>query len=131
MIGEQYWATGLILRPSLQRVNQSDRVRWSVRVEFYDDGWAQDGSTEGVLHSRYPEDDLAQAIDTLRQDAAKLGIRFERVGLLPFLSIEGDGKSQDWPSPPGWRALLREQAARIGFDTYELAEAAAETPMEV
>ena len=127
MIGEQYWATGIILRPTTRYFPiYGNKVQWAATVKFFDDGFCQDESTEGELKTRYFGDDLAKAIDTVRQDASKLNIRFERVGLPAFLSIEGDGESKDWSPPPGWRELLRAQAARIGFDTYQSEQAEVE-----
>lgn len=111
MVGETYWSTGITLRAM-----RDDR--WWAKLDFYDSGFCQDESTEGTLHTRYCVD-LELAIDVLIADAKKIGIEFSRVGDgLPFLSYEGDGESKDWPPPDNWREVLREQAARVGWATY-------------
>lgn len=109
MIGESYWSTGIILR---ERSGE-----WAARLEFMDDGFCEDKSTQGTLTMRY-FGSLATAIDTLIKDAQKLGIVFTGAGDEPCrLYYECDGESVDWPPPQNWREILRKQAQRIGWVT--------------
>lgn len=108
MIGEVYWTTGITLR-------YDGQGRWEASLKFYDDGFCDDESTEGNLTTRYFIS-LETAVDTLIADAAKLGIRLVRaIDSNPSLYAFGEGESEDWPMPDGWRELLAAQAERIGF----------------
>ena len=120
MIGNGYWATGIIVR-----------YGWSARVEFFDDGFCSDDtdsgtiSTEGTLKTRYyiregdgaDADGLAVAVDAVKTDTDRLGIRFWTA---PPLSLhvyyEGDGEHEDWPPPAGWRELVDAQSIRLGWE---------------
>ncbi|MBU2249781.1 MAG: hypothetical protein KKD77_23745 [Gammaproteobacteria bacterium] len=111
MIGNTYWSTGISVR-------SDGHGKWAAFLRFQDDGFAEDGATEGWLTTRYFEP-LAQAIDTIKADAEKLGIQFRgTIGEIPFLWGEQDGESKEWPMPVNWRELLQEQARRLGWSTY-------------
>lgn len=116
-----YWATGIILR--------CDGQRWGGRVDFYDDGFADDNAdagkiaTQGTLQTRYLVEDgdevsaLSAVVDTLIADAAKLNIRLGNpFGDSPSLYYEGDGEDPAWPPPAGWERLLAAEAERIGWE---------------
>jgi hypothetical protein len=96
MIGNGYWATGITLKWSLG-------IGWSAAVEFYDDGLAEQDSTEGVLRTRYfenGENALARQIDCIEADAERLGITFGGPGdLAPTLYYHGDGQDPQWLPP--------------------------------
>jgi hypothetical protein len=102
MVGEQYWATGVNMRHF--------DGKWAATVEFFDNGFCDDASTQGALRTRYFVP-LETAIDTIIADAAKLGIEFRERNLY----AEEDGESKDWPMPEDWREVLEAQAKRIGF----------------
>ena len=103
MIGTKYWATGI----SLAKVAE----QWSVQVEFFDDGFSNQASTEGVLKMRYLCDDLSKSIDILIADAAKIGIEWKD----PTIYYRGDGEWKENPPFPGWEQLLADEAARLGW----------------
>lgn len=108
MIGDTYWTTGITLK-------YDGRGKWAASIHFYDDGFCQDESTEGTLHTRYFVH-AEVAIDALIADAAKMGIKLTKFNDgKPSLYAYDDGESKDWPMPDGWRELLAEQAERIGF----------------
>lgn len=111
MIGPGYWATGITIEQY-----ESDS-RWYVRLEFFDDGWCEDGSTQGTLRCRYPNADLAAAIDSLKADAERLGITWgSRNGAVtPTIYYPGDGGWADTYYPPNWREIADEQAKRLGW----------------
>lgn len=114
MIGNGYWATGMVLTYR--------RGDWQATVKFYDDGFCNDDvdlgkvSTVGEIGSRYFVRDgahataLATVIDVVIADAERLGIAW-RMG--PFLYMEEDGESTQFPPPPSWRELLWAQARRV------------------
>lgn len=120
MIGDGYWSTGIVLK-------YSGDGKWSASLDFYDDGFCDDESTEGNLHTRYFVG-IETAIDTLIADAKTLGIRFVNpTGDNPRLYAYGDGESKEWPMPKGYDELLSQQARRIGYD-YGFANQPTEQP---
>lgn len=113
MVGEKYWACGVVLKYSASHWNASDKC-WAAALNFFDSGFCQDESTEGSLTTRYFVR-IETAIDTLIADAAKLGIKVD-----PFLYAYGDGEDGNWPMPQGWEQILIDQARRIGWTSrYE------------
>lgn len=104
MIGRGYWSTGIMVR-----YYQDDG--WAVTLDFLDDGFCQDGSTEGTLRVRYIESELSTAIDTIKADAERLGIRWER----PTIYMHGDGEDAEADYPRAWRAWVNREALRLGW----------------
>lgn len=106
-------------------------------LEYCDDGFANDDpeqglvSTQGTLATRYAvkasstRSGLAIAVETLLADAKRLGIEFIACGddTAPFLYYRGDGEHEDYPPPDGWRETLAAEAERIGFRSYQAADA--------
>lgn len=123
MIGDGYWATGITVRYGY---SGEDKYGWGAEVDFYDSGFCNDDtdkravSTEGTLRTRYyvregdtPDADaLATAIDVLKADTERLGITWTPSATVYY---QGDGVSEDWPPPPGWREMVNAQAARLGW----------------
>lgn len=108
MIGNQYWTTGILLTPR-------GGGTWGVEAKFFDDGFCDDASTEGVLMCRYVLADVSAMIDVLVADLAKLGIRLG-IGAVPMtIYIAGDGERSDLEYPPDWRDVVRREAARKGW----------------
>lgn len=117
MIGNVYRATGITVA--------HDGRSWSANVAYFDDGFASDDtdrrhiSTEGTLHTRYMvesgkrEDALTVAIDTVKADAERLGIRWEH----PTVYMVDGGESDLWTYPKGWRKLVNDHARRLGWET--------------
>lgn len=124
MIGPRYWSTGITVR---YMTGSDGSQRWGALLQFFDNGFCDDGpagiSTEGSLGSRYFVRDgggfaaLPAVLDTLIADAGRLGIVFGTHGK-PMLYVKGDGESDTEEYHPQWRQLLREQAERLGWDTY-------------
>jgi hypothetical protein len=127
MIGNGYWATGIIVRYGY---SGEDKYGWGAEVNFYDDGFCDDDtdngvvSTQGTLHTRYlvregdgPDADaLAAAIDAVKAAAERLGIQWRAdLGFGPNVYYQSDGQSEDYPPPDGWRELIDAQAQRIGW----------------
>jgi hypothetical protein len=117
MIGDGYWSTGITVHWGYAG---GQRWGWAAGLDFYDDGFCDPDATQGRLATRYfvvtLDDPLGRAIDLLKADAERLGIRFDgRDGEPPSLYYKGDGESPDFPPPVGWRALLVDQAERIGW----------------
>lgn len=109
MIGDTYWTTGIKLKYDGRPDNGG---KWSANLDFYDDGFCDDESTEGTLHTRYYVE-IETAIDTLIADAKRLGIEIKKgIGDKPFLMLYQDGERY---VPDSWRKVLQEQAERIGF----------------
>ncbi len=104
MVGDKYWTTGIT-------VSHFFGNRWQALVEFFDDGFCQDESTQGTLRTRY-YGDLAHAIDTVIADADRLGIQWKDRRLYSI----GDGEDYESPMPEGWKLLLKAQAERVGFE---------------
>lgn len=122
-----YWATGITLlwSPRAHWSNGTSRPGWNATVDFYDDGFRDDDtdawqiSTQGHLQTRYfvtdgeHEPGIGAALDALLRDARRFGIEFKD----PQLYYRGDGESEDYPPPDGWRDMLAEQAERLGWRT--------------
>jgi hypothetical protein len=125
MIGNSYWATGITVRYGYSGM---DRYGWAATVDFYDNGFCDDDtdaktiSTQGTLKTRYfvregtgaDADGLAAAVDAVKQDADRFGVRFGGA-TLPTVYYEGDGEDEDWPPPDGWRGMVNAQAERLGW----------------
>jgi hypothetical protein len=110
MVGPRYWSTGISIRW------HADNDEWSVSLEFKDDGFCEEASTEGKLTLRYRVSDLSTAIDTLKADAERLGIVWNTaVPACPTIYVEDDGEWEDRDYPPGWRGVVNAQAARLGW----------------
>jgi hypothetical protein len=120
MIGSEYWTTGITVRYGYSGGGSNG---WGASLDFYDDGFAEDDSTQGTLATRYfarGDDALTRALDTLKADAERLGIQFVgSAGLPPGLWYTDD---LDFPAPAGWYETLSEQADRIGFRTHHSAD---------
>lgn len=103
MIGQNYWATGV-------KIIYDGSAQWTARLEFFDSGFCQDASTEGVLHLRYFVSDIAAGVKTLLADARRLGI----VNAVDFprlhIYVEADGASSA-NLPADWRAVVAAVAA--------------------
>lgn len=109
MIGDRYWSTGVMLTPRCER--------WGVSIDFFDDGWCEDGTSEGTLRARYLGDDPVAAACGLVADAEKLGIVFRgSPDGPPSVYIVGDGEAEDIDYPPGWRQVVEAVAAALGWE---------------
>ena len=107
---DSYFAAGIVVHWLGRSDGNVPRDEWSARADFRDGGHCQDDSTEGHVKTRYYLP-LAQAIDVVKADIEKLGIRWFN----PTLYYESDGENRSFPPPDGWRETLRAEAARIGF----------------
>jgi hypothetical protein len=112
MIGNGYWATGITVHHGYAG---SRGYGWGATLDFLDDGFMAEDSTQGTLCTRYYVTSLARAIDLIKADAERLGITFRQGDELPMLYYKGDGEDPDYPPPVGWRAMLADQAERIGW----------------
>lgn len=102
MIGTGYWSTGI----DIALLDD----RWSVTLDFFDDGFVQHASTEGELRCRYLVDDLDGGVDTLVDDALRLGIVFKPESMIFY---KGDGEDPNYPAPPNRIEILNAQAQRL------------------
>jgi hypothetical protein len=100
MIGKNFYATGIILKCY-------GKDKWAAQIKFFDSGFCDDRSTEGELTTRYFID-IETAIDVIREDAEKMGIKIS-----PVLMGYGDGEDEKWPMPENWKDILQEQAKRL------------------
>jgi len=115
MIGH-YWSTGITVR--WEKHPYTGEIKVCPYLEFYDDGWCDDASTQGKLTIRYWVPALTAALATLMADAQRLGIIFNYKDTVPWLYVEGDGKSPDVYLPANWKKELQFQARRLGWRTY-------------
>lgn len=115
MIGNKYWATGV-------RVSFSGG-RWTASVDFYDDGFANQQSSEGTLRTRYFMSSMQKAIDLIIEDMKRLGIAFvselkDRPPSIhvPTIYIPGDGEGEEAKHlPKSWKNTVRKQCERLGW----------------
>ncbi|SES03161.1 hypothetical protein [Streptomyces qinglanensis] len=131
----RYWSTGITVTWSarahvINGERQEIHSGWMASLDFLDDGFLSDSpaegsiSTQGSLRTRYfvceekGVDALTGAIDSLIDDAKRLGIDFRIGDGKAMLYYRGDGEDSNYPAPEGWRQMLREQDDRIGWDTY-------------
>lgn len=90
-------------------------VCWKAEVRFYDNGFCEDASTEGVLHTRYFIPDPGQAVDLVVEMAKQFGVEFKAIPERePTVYMDGDGESDGW-YPDNWQEICNEQATRIGW----------------
>lgn len=144
MIGNRYWSTGSTVEfaEHVGTSNGVPRDGWAAGLDFLDDGFNSDDparrsiSTEGTLRTRYYVSDadvsgLSIALDVLIADAKRLGIEFSGgIGEKPSIYYPRDGEDEERPPPEGWPDLLKAEAERLGWQTYErdLSKASAVTP---
>lgn len=105
MIGDGYWATGIMLTPA--------GFDWRLTLDFYDSGFAEDHSTEGTLRVRY-DVQRAKVLENARvliADAKRLGITW-RNG--PQVYVAGDGEHDDGDRPEE-RRFANEIADGLGW----------------
>lgn len=106
MIGGRYWSTGITV--SEVGVGSGQCI---AEMSFYDEGFAQQGSTQGTLCTRYVSTDLADRLDLLITDAGLLGIEF----MCPTIYWPGDGEDPESPLPQRWRDAIKTQCERLGW----------------
>lgn len=107
MIGPRYWTTGITCKWFVSAIRGPG---WAAELKFFDDGFCDD------VHGPAG---LTAALDVLIADAGRLGIELGKASP-PCLYVEGDGEDAGVLLPPDWEALLREQADRLGWETYGL-----------
>lgn len=103
MIGSQYWSTG----PILHYYGDGD---WGVVLNFFDDGFCNQESTQGEIRSRYISKDIDLLLKTILEDSKKLNIKL----LEPNLFVYQDGEYKDLKEyanmPENWRENLSHYA---------------------
>jgi len=104
MVDKSYWTTGIT-------TTYDSNNTWFVRLDFFDEGFCDEKSSEGTLRMRYSSNRLTLLIDRLIEDAKKLGIEFRD----PAIYIEGDGEWEDEIYPNNWKTVLKKQCKRIGW----------------
>jgi len=108
MIGQSYGATGIT-------VWEIGRDKWHAEARFFDDGFAELGSSEGVIRTRYVGP-LARVVDIVKADAERMGIRWSNPAHhAPCIYYEGDGENPAHPAPQGWRTRISAECERLGW----------------
>jgi hypothetical protein len=95
MIGQQYWANGII-------ATYFGDDQWGLQIDFLDDGFCNKESTQGSIKTRYITS-LDNGIETLIKDAKKLGIKLNDDFILYAYQ---DGCSKDHPMPKNWISIF-------------------------
>jgi len=108
MIGNNYWTTGIMLE------YYPDPPNWSAYLEFLDDGFCSQESTEGKLGTRYCVDNPFKAVVLLINDAEKLGIEFK----FKSLYAKGDGEDPKVNLPEDWRDIWATIAHYAGLESH-------------
>lgn len=108
MYGDKLFTIGITLKYGYG--GGSTQYGWWAKVDFEDFGHCDCDSIHGSLSTKYI-DNIQSAIDTIKADTEKLGIKFHG----PMLFYVNDGNSKDYPPPEGWKELLKKEAERIGF----------------
>jgi len=96
----------------------SGRNGWYAEIGWHDGRIIEPGVIEGKIYTRHHEPTLAGALDAVMAQAVRFGILLgmgqdDALGFALF--YEGDGDDPSYPPPAGWRAMLREEAARRGW----------------
>lgn len=111
------WSTGITIHYGYAG---SDRHGWGAKCTFDQGTPCKLGYINGTIKTRYYEKTLAQAIQCVRDMANRLGVIFvSSIFDAPMIDYEGDGESTNYPPPENWRAMLQEEAKRIGWVTYK------------
>ncbi len=110
MIGTHYWTTGPIL-------NYHGDNKWGISLPFKDDGFCNEESTEGEIHSRYISGDLDLLISTILKDAEKLGIDTKKNEQSLYVYQDGTYKNdKNYPEmPENWRSFLSTYAEKYNL----------------
>jgi hypothetical protein len=116
MYGDTLFSLGIIVWYAYAGDN---KYGWLAQVEFRDYGHCEPNSIRGKIITTSYGIPLSRAIDTIKTDAEKLGIKFAQFEeISPYLFYLNDGDSKDYPPPADWRTLLKKEAKRIGFSSY-------------
>lgn len=115
MIGMRYWSTGITIVPDMW----PNVTQWSAKLTFLDNGFCDADSTEGELRLRYFVDELRIGLETLKQDAERLGIAFECGGdKTGRVYVEEDGELEHGDFPE-LRGVANEACGWLGWpETY-------------
>ena len=109
MIGTRYWSTGITL------IDSGDaKEQWSAKLTFQDNGFCQADATDGELRLRYFVDELYVGVETLKQDAERLGIEWDNASGGPTVYVEQDGEF-DHGDRPDLRAIANAVAEHLGW----------------
>lgn len=103
----------------------SGRRGWAAKICWQDDRFCQPQTVEGVIKTRYYEESLALAIDTVVEVAKRFGLPLGSAGGPIALLYKGDGEDPNYPPPGGWDAckrLLIDEAKRRGWCSYAESE---------
>lgn len=95
-----------------------DGKRFTVSLEFTDNGFCDNRAVDGSLRVRYVVADPVAAVRMLREDAERIGITFRMTNLYAQSGDEPD-TIEGWPADAV--AALRDLAAEWGWDcdTYD------------
>jgi hypothetical protein len=121
MIGKLF-STGIELKYGCggHKAGGQEYYGWWAKVCFEDYGLTEKGSVYGFISNKYAEP-IEDAIDTVKADAERMGIEFISISTrkASMLYYDHDGESKEFPPPDNWKQILKEQAERIGWETYE------------
>ena len=120
------WSTGITVKYGYAG---SSGYGWWAYCTWTMGGHCEPGCMEGRLGTRYGEETLSKAVDCVLELAKRMEVTFVDVrgkdGLItypegqPELYYEGDGGLEDGdPVPDNWKHILKEEAERIGFQSY-------------
>lgn len=114
MIGGYYWCTGIEIK------SHDFGLQWSASAAFYDHGFCESESTQGVFHLRYPvsRPDLPRYCQILKADMERLGIKFctgvESVPATVYVFGSEDPLKAGLPND--WRDLAAKVAIECGLE---------------
>lgn len=110
------WATGVTLKYGY---SGGGLYGWTAEICWFDNKFCEDKAVQGRIVTRYFEESIELAIDTVMEVFEQFNIKKTDNEFIGFnLYYEGDGEDKEWPPPEGYRKLLRDEAEKRGWKTY-------------
>ncbi|WPS85602.1 hypothetical protein SMD22_00655 (plasmid) [Brevibacillus halotolerans] len=117
-MGKSLFTTGITVFCAPIETNKSvERYGWMASLDWQEPGIDKPKTVQGTIKTRYFEETLEEAIETVLTLAAQWGIKpFPTMNM--FLYYKGEGEDTDFPPPENYREMLRMEAERRGWETY-------------
>ena len=93
----------------------SGKFGWWAECYWQDDKFCEPKAVEGKIYTRYAEETLPGAIDTVLEVVEKFGLKpFDQFSLF----YKDDGNNKNYPPPRDWEKILKEEADKRNWGSY-------------
>lgn len=90
---------------------------WWASLGWIDSKFAETGSVEGEIRTRYGEATIDDAIRAVLEVALTFGIEPGKLGIGLFYTNDGD--DDQYPPPDDWKKMVVEAAKRHNMESYK------------